>query len=463
MGLKERFEKIVDLIDSHRKTIVTASLSILGLIFLMIIFFVSSDEFSVSKESSILLKHIESRKYGVALNYYEDLEKEFSPSKMERFDKNVSKKINKLMISSGDKFINTQITKEHYIGLISTVNALRGIDVDLKKIVDQASRVSEMYKSENLSYDIAMSYINTASSLDGMGNDLDVYKQNITVLYDSRKMFEAAEEDKNIKKYHEAIKSYDKVLEEDKKYYDLAQNAKKECIGLMYDYYIEQADEANELGNYEEALQYIGYLKPYYQEDEKLLDLESKYQKNLSLYTLTPNDIINLIAKKSGKDKEGLTVTSFQQMIGGSKYYYVEVFEYEELIDEILVDAKSRNIYSYKGSNKDYNSTYSDGYFRVSKDSEIQFAISSNQAQTVLENKFKDKDYQYKNISMVSKDKAYKYIEDKEGLDSLLEKDKDVYYYALVGKGIFKKKEVYVINMYNKKVYSTSEYEIKGY
>ena len=78
MNLKEKIDKWVDFIDSKKKTIITISLSILGFIVLLIIFLVSSDELSVSKESNILVKNIEERKYSIALNNYENWEKEFS-------------------------------------------------------------------------------------------------------------------------------------------------------------------------------------------------------------------------------------------------------------------------------------------------------------------------------------------------------------------------------------------------
>ena len=163
MNLKEKFDECIDFIDSKKKAIITISLSILGFIVLIIIFLVSSDELSVSKESNILVKNIEQRKYSIALNNYEDWEKEFSRSKMNRLNKSVSKKINKLLLDSGDKYITGQISKEQYIGLINTINALEDINVDLKKIIEQAKRVDEMYKDENIKYDIAISYINTAS------------------------------------------------------------------------------------------------------------------------------------------------------------------------------------------------------------------------------------------------------------------------------------------------------------
>lgn len=463
MNLKEKFEEWIDFIDSKKKTIITISLSILGFIVLVIIFLVSSEELSVSKESNILVKNIEERKYSIALNNYENWEKEFSQSKMNRFNNLVSKKIDKLLLDSGDEYITGQISKEQYIGLINTINALEDINVDLEKIIEQAKRVDEMYQEENIKYDTAISYINTASIINGMANSLDVYKNNIEEINQSRKLYESALKDQENKKYYEAINSYDKVLQIDKKYYELANKNKKECIELMYDYYIEKSKESNKTGDYEEALQYIDYLKEYYIDNETILELEKQYQDNLAIYTLTTDDILNLIAKKSEKKKENLSVNSFQQMIDDKKYYYTEVYEHDILIDEVLIDAKSKTIYSYKDLNKDYQTSYSDGYFRVTSDGSIQFAISEEKAKFILEKRLEENKNEYKEIMSVSKDKIYKYIDDETDLDKKLKNDGDLYYYEVVNKGLFKKKEVYIINMYSEEVYLIDDDGIKNY
>lgn len=463
MNLKEKIDKWVDFIDSKKKTIITISLSILGFIVLLIIFLVSSDELSVSKESNILVKNIEERKYSIALNNYENWEKEFSQSKMNRLNNLVSKKINKLLLDSGDKYITGQISKEQYIGLINTINALENINVDLKKIIEQAKRLDEMYKEENVKYETAISYINTASIINGMANSLDVYKNNIEEINQSRKLYKSALKAQENKKYYEAINSYDKVLQIDKKYYELANKNKKECIELMYDYYIDKSKESNKNGDYEEALQYIDYLKEYYIDNETILELEKQYQANLAMYTLTTDDILNLIAKKSDKKKSNLSVNSFQQMVDDKKYYYTEVYEYDTLIDEVLIDAKSKKLYSYKDLNKDYKTNYSDGYFRVTSDGSIQFAVSEEKAQFILEKKLEENKNKYKKITSVSKDKMYKYIDNQKDLEKQLNNDGDVYYYLIVNKGLFKKKEVYIINMYTEKVYSIDDNGIKNY
>ncbi len=280
MNLKESFNKGVDFIDKHKKTIIAASLSILGLIILMVIFFISGDEFSIEKESNTLLKNIEQRKYSIALENYDDYKDKFSEIKMKRFNKSISKKINKLLLESGDKYINKEITKEQYIGIINTINALGTIDIDFKRVVEQGKRVSEMYEKENIEYEIAISYMNIASTLNGIVYDLDLYKQNIEEINESRKIYQEADKNNNNRMYYEAIIGYSKVLEKDKKYYDLAQDKKTKCIEDMYDYYIQKIYESDENGNYEEALQYIEYIKHYYPNDENILSLEKEYKKS---------------------------------------------------------------------------------------------------------------------------------------------------------------------------------------
>ena len=111
MKLRDLLDKFADFIDNNRENITKFLLVILASISLMIVFFISSDEMSISKEVDHLVKNIESRKYQIAYDYYEGLKTNFSDSKMKRFNKSVSKKINSVIINNGDKYINGQITK----------------------------------------------------------------------------------------------------------------------------------------------------------------------------------------------------------------------------------------------------------------------------------------------------------------------------------------------------------------
>ena len=49
---------------------------------------------------------------------------------MRRFNKKASKKLSSLLMNKADKYINGEITKEQYMGLINIVNALNTINVD---------------------------------------------------------------------------------------------------------------------------------------------------------------------------------------------------------------------------------------------------------------------------------------------------------------------------------------------
>ena len=441
MNFRDLFEKAVDFIDEKRKSIVAISLSTLGVIALIIVFFLSSNEFSVGNEANELLKIIEKRQYSIAVDYYTSIEKKFSDSKMERFNKSVSKKINKLLLNSGDKYLDGDISQESFIGLINTVKELNKISIDVDDLLAQADRVREMYKEENTTYDIAINYISTVSILNGMGSNLDVYKQNIETIKESRDVYDSAVKDQKAYKYYEAIEKYNKVLKEDEKYYSMAQNGKEQCIEEMYDYYISRAEEANTSGDYERALQYIEYLKDDYSDDEKVQSLEKKYKKNLSLYTLTSDDIINVIAKKSGKDKANLSINSLPQMIKNNKYYYAEVYEYDKLINEVLVSAKTKDLYSYKDGKKDYKVDYGDGYFRILEDGSYQFGITKDKAKFVLTNTLDEKENKYKKIEILDIEKADRYVKSKKSLEELFGKYKNIYYYAVVNKGLFRGKE----------------------
>src|SRR5699024_12394359 len=113
-------------------------------------------------------------------------------------------------------------------------------------------------------------------------------------------------------------------------------------------------------------------------------------------------------------------------MVDDKKYYYTEVYEYDTLIDEVLIDAKSKKVYSYKDLNKDYKTNYSDGYFRVTSDGSIQFAVSEEKAQFILEKKLEENKNKYKKITSVSKEKMNKYIKNKKNKKKKLKKDKKV-------------------------------------
>lgn len=457
MNLREVFEKFLDLIEQHEKKIVGICLSSLGMLVLLIVFFLSSDEMSVSDEALILFNNIEKRNYAVALENYQNWEKDFSESKMNRLDKSVTEKLNKLLLQRGDDYLNSQISKDGYIGLINTINVLDNINLDLKRIEEQVSRVADMYLSEDVDYEKAISYINTVSGIRGFENSLKIYADSINEIHESREIFEIANKSKKLHKYYEAIKSYEKVNEKDSKYKTLANENIKDCISIMYNYYIEKAEDENKNGNYEEAIKYISYLKEYYPEDIEILSLEEKYQENLSLYSLTMDDILNLIVSKSGEIKGNLSVEYFQQMIEGKKHYYVEVYKYNELIDEVLIDAKDKKIYSYKDSNKNYHNSYCDGNFRVLENGEIEFAITLDEAKFLLDRRIMRDEISYKNIQNIPKEKIYRYINyNNVDVDKILEKDADIYYYYLVDNGWFSKKEIYMINMYTKDTYKVS-------
>ncbi|HBH0619761.1 TPA: UbiD family decarboxylase, partial [Clostridioides difficile] len=56
-----------------------------------------------------------------------------------------------------------------------------------------------------------------------------------------------------------------------------------------------------------------------------------------------------------------------------------------------------------------------------------------------------------------------RYVKSKKSLEELFGKYKNIYYYAVVNKGLFRGKEVYAINIYNEKIYAISENGLNEY
>lgn len=461
--MNDLFEKFIEFIDRNNKIIVRGCVTLLGIIVIAIFIFISADSFTVTNESDQLLDYIEQRNYSLSVSYYDKVKKEFSPQKMERFSKSFSRKVNKVLMNYGDKYIKGEIGKEYYISLINIINELDTINLDMESILNQVKRVNELYLAEKLTYNSAMGYMQAISNLKISKNDIDSYIKKIEVIEDSRKIYNLGLQYQNKKMYKEAIENYDKVISEDKKYYELAQKKKETCIDQMYDYYIEKAQNENQKGEYQNAIEYINYLKEYYIDDAKLNELSKEYEKNLQKYTLNNDEIINLISKKSGINRSNITINAYQQIIDGNKYYYVEAFNNGEQIDEFLVEARSRKLYSYLDENKSYNNYYSDGYWRRLENGQIDFSISKNNAESILEKKLSEKNEKYKYIRVEDKDKALRYVKNSEIVDKFIKNRNDIHYYLVVNRGIFKSKQVYMMNVYTKQIYIIDENGIKGF
>ena len=148
--MNDLFEKFIEFIDRNNKIIVRSCVTLLGIIVIAIFIFISADSFTVTNESDQLLDYIEQRNYSLSVSYYDKVKKEFSPQKMERFSKSFSRKVNKVLMNYGDKYIKGEIGKEYYISLINIINELDTINLDMESILNQVKRVNELYLAEKL-------------------------------------------------------------------------------------------------------------------------------------------------------------------------------------------------------------------------------------------------------------------------------------------------------------------------
>ncbi|OSB11825.1 hypothetical protein B2H97_01615 [Paraclostridium bifermentans] len=455
--MKGFFEKIVEFIDRNNKIIIKSALTVLGIILIGIFIMFTADNFSVGSESNKLVGYIEKRNYSEAISYYDKIKEEFSDTKMNRLSKSLSKKVNKILVTYGDKYIKGEIGKDYFISLINIINELDTVYIDTDSIINQAKRVNDLYLQEKISYNTAMGYIQAVSTLKISKNEIYVYAKKIDVIEDSRKVYNEGVENQNKKMYKEAIEDFDKVITDDKRYYELAQDKKEECIKEMYDYYVEMAKTENKNGNYQKALEYIDYLKQYYLDDDELDALSSEFEKNLEMYNMTNEEVIQLISKKSGIDVADLKANIFQQMLNGSKYYYAETFVAKDKIDEFLIDPRNKKVYSYLDEQKSYNNRYGDGHWRAASNGTVEFTISKSTAQSILEKKLSEKNEKFKYVTIEDKEKSLKYVDKPEVVNKFIGKKNDIYYYAVVNRGFFKSKEVYLINPYSKEIYKVDE------
>ena len=113
--LKNQIEYLIDNIKDNKKYLVSLSLSLVAFLILLVVLFFSNGDFSVSKEVNTLVDSISSRRYTEAYQYYENLEKEFSASKMNKFNKSASNKLSSLVAIE----LKTGSFKTAYLGQLN--------------------------------------------------------------------------------------------------------------------------------------------------------------------------------------------------------------------------------------------------------------------------------------------------------------------------------------------------------
>lgn len=458
MGIKLYIDKIVEYIDINSKKIITITISILAILVLSIVLFIGIGNMSVSKEVGRLMNYIEQRKYSQAISYYEKVKEDLGSKEEERFEDNAGKKINKLLLEYGSKYINGEIGKEYLIGFINTIDKMKTIQLDGESILKQSEEVKNMYVNDKIDYKAANGYINAVSNLNIAKYEIESYSTIINTYEESRVVYKDAVQKQEKKMYKEAIESYKKVIKEDTKYYELAQKKINNCIDVMYNYYITKAEEYNKEGDYSKALETINYLQKYYEDDEKIYKLHQKYTKNFDEYNMNNTEVLNLLVKKIKINKENLDVGIYQEMIGTKKYYYVEASSQNKIINKFLIDAKTRKLYGYLDEDIIYNSNGCDGHWRKNEEGIIEFAINKGEAVNLVKNKTKEFDKKLRNIEYIEKEKALRYLDKKyeKNINKLYNGKYDINYYIVAKSGFFSK-SVFIVDPYKNKVYYCGE------
>lgn len=431
--------------------------SILKIIVILLILFFVWNHFRYHSEIKNMMGYIENRQYTIALDYYTSLEKDFSKNKMLEFNYKLSKKMNKFLEKTGDDFFDGSVSKEEFTGFVNMVNSLSKVDIKSEKLLKQCEKASNKYSNGEISYDTAKSFVDSISALQGMEIGTEKYRQDIESVYDSRKLYEQGYEYQNKFQYSKAIENYKKVLKMDKKYYKKAEENQKECIEKMYDYYLQEASSAAKLGNYQLAIEDIEYIKKYYPDDKEIDKILKSYQKKLSEYTLGSDDIKNTYCQKSGMKPEEITVSPLPQMVDEEKYYYAEILKDSVRIDEILIRAEDKKLYSYKDGERSYNNDYNTNFFKLNIEGKIEFAITKEEAENNLKNELEKKKLEYKKIESIELEKAERYFKGKKDLNEVLNKKENTYFFFIGNKGFLRGKDLYCIDMYSGRMYSLKD------
>ncbi|TQQ85828.1 hypothetical protein EXD82_01030 [Peptacetobacter hominis] len=436
---------------------------LVALIVAAIIIFFAGRFMKYDMKAIHLMSLIEQREYAVSLDYYENVETRFSVSEMSKFNECLASKFEKFITESGESFIEGGTSKDLISGYINIINAMGKVEIKGDRIKSLCQKTSDMYNKSEIEYDTAISLVDMMSYINGMSAKVETYRQNIEFISNSREMYESAVGKQEKYQYHQAIEDYDKVIKDDEKCYKSAQKKKDECIEKMYDYYIEQAKSFSNDGDYESALEYVEYVKKYYPDDEKVNELVKTYSEKVSVYTLKTSDIKEIYSDVSGVESKDIEVSMLPQMYNGKKYYYAEVMKNKKVIDEILVNPEDKKVYSYKGENRSYNIDYTEDYFRVNTDGNIEFSINKTDAEKVLKDKFEKKKINYKNIKEIDTSKAEHYTGSEKSISEMTSSSEETYYYFLCDNGFFSKKELYCVNMYNSQVYIFQNNKISQY
>ncbi len=74
-----------------------------------------------------------------------------------------------------------------------------------------------------------------------------------------------------------------------------------------------------------------------------------------------------------------------------------------------------------------------------------------------MEKKLNELGDNYKYLAIEEKEKALRYVDDTKVVENFVGKNNDIYYYAVVNRGFFKSKEVYLINPYTKQIYKVED------
>ncbi len=157
----------------------------------------------------------------------------------------------------------------------------------------KADSLSQDYIKSKLDYDELEVWFNGLNQFPSVKEKITEKEKVLKKYKDSRQSMKSADKAMKDKEYLDALKYYKEVVREDSSNYSKAQNNIKTCIKDMYDYYINEAEQMNSKGYYEDAYKTVKSIKEYYPDDPIIKSKMDTYLNNLFDATIKKADELN--------------------------------------------------------------------------------------------------------------------------------------------------------------------------
>lgn len=209
------------------------SLSIFATLFLSIILITVTFTLSEKNDINVLILNVEKREYSKVITKYNTMKKQNSEKQMDKLNEILGNKIDNVILNNTEQYIKDKMSIEKFIGLLNTIDYLENINISYGRINIDCKSVMNLYLKEKISYNKARSYFDAISSFAENNSQVDLIKEDVKLIYQSRELYKQSLDFKSKGNYRQAIEGFNKVSNTDTKYYSKAQKNIDECMEFL--------------------------------------------------------------------------------------------------------------------------------------------------------------------------------------------------------------------------------------